>query len=148
MKVILIEDVKNLGEKGDLVDVSPGYARNFLFKKNFAIEGTEENVAKWEEEQAEIAEKKAEELADAKDLQDKLSKLTVILKGKAGEGDKLFGSITAQDIADALKEQHSIELDRRKIELEDNIRDLGVTRVKARLYPEVVADIKIDVKAE
>lgn len=148
MKVILTEDVKNLGEKGELVEVSPGYARNFLIKRDMAIEATDENMARWKEEQAELEAKNAKELAEAEELKDKLSKSTVIIKGKAGEGDKLFGSITAQDIADALKEQHSIDLDRRKIDLEDNIRDLGVTRVKTRLYPGITGEIKIDVKKE
>lgn len=147
MKVILIKDVKDLGKKGEMVDAAPGYARNFLIPKGFAIEGTAKNRKEWEKEQKELAETRAAEIKEAEELKAKLENLTVIIEGKAGEGGRLFGSVTSQDIADTLKEQHKIEIDRRKIEMDDNIKDLGVSRVKVRVYPEITASLKIDVKA-
>ena len=146
MKVILLKDVKDLGKNGDLVDAKPGFARNFLIPRGQAIEATPANKKKWEKQQKELAKSKAEEEQEAAELKEKLESLTVIVKGKAGEGGRLFGSVTSQDIADNLKKQHKIDVDRRKIELDDNIKSIGVTRVDVRVYPQVVARLKVDVK--
>lgn len=146
MKIILKEDVKDLGKAGDLVNAKSGYARNFLLPRGLAVEATPQNKKIWKEEQKELEARKKEELAAAEDIKKKLEGSTVTLLGKAGDGGKLFGSVTSQDIANGLKEQYDIEIDKRKIDLPDNIKDLGVTNVKVKVYPEIVANLKVNVK--
>jgi large subunit ribosomal protein L9 len=146
MKVILMKDIKGLGKAGDLVNAKDGYARNFLLPKGDAIEATPANLKKWEEEKAEQAQKKAEENKAALELKKKIESITVVIKGKSGEGGKLFGSITSKDIADGLKAQHKIDIDRRKIELKDNIKSLGNTQVDVRVYAEILAKLNVSVK--
>ncbi|MBC8590381.1 50S ribosomal protein L9 [Wansuia hejianensis] len=148
MKVILLKDVKGLGKAGELVNSKTGYARNFLFPKELAIEATPNNLKKWKEEMSILEAKKKEEKEEALKLKEKLEKTTVTLKGKGGEGGRLFGSITSKDIADALKSQHKIDVDRRKIELKDNIKVAGTTNVDIRVYPEITANIKVNVIIE
>lgn len=148
MKVILLKDVKGLGKAGDLVKAKTGHARNFLLPKGDAIEATPGNLEKWKKDQAEQSKKEEAEHAAALKLKEELEKLTVSLEGKAGEGGRLFGSITSKDIADALKKQHKIEVDRRKIELKDNIKSLGTTEVNVRVYAEITAKLKVDVKVK
>ncbi len=148
MKVILLEDVKGLGKKDDLVNAKVGYARNFLFPKGAAIEATPVNLKKWKEDMKVKEEKEETEKKDALELKEKLEKVTVELKSKAGEGGRLFGSITSKDIGEALKKQHKIEVDRRKIELKDNIKTPGTSVVEVRVYPEVTADLKVNVSIE
>ena len=148
MKVILLKDVKGMGKEGDLVNSKDGYARNYLMPRNIAIEGTPENLRKWEDAKKEEAAKKNRELDDAKALKDKLEKLLVQVKAKGGSGGRLFGSITSQDIAAALKEQYSVEVDKRKIEMKDNIKNTGLAVVDVKLYPEVSAKLKVNVVTE
>lgn len=145
MKVILLKDVKGLGKEGDLVNAKDGYARNFLFPKNLAIEATPGNKKKWEEKRKLEEARKKKEFQEAMKLKERIETLNVELKGKAGEGGRLFGSITSSDISDALMEQHKIEIDRRKIELKDNIKSLGTTEVEVKVYPEVSARLKVKV---
>lgn len=144
MKVILLEDVKKLGKKGDLIDVADGYARNYLFPRNLAREATEGSIKQLKQEKAALENKKKKELQQAKELAAKLSKTTVTLKVKSGDQGKLFGSVTSKDISKALKEQHKIEVDRRKIELPEPIKSLGSYEVDVKLAPEV--DAKLNVK--
>lgn len=146
MKVILLKDVKGFGKKGDVVNAKDGYARNFLFPKGLAKEATTGNVKVLEEQKTAKKMKKEAELKQAKALAEKLSKLTVDLESTAGENGKLFGSITTKDIAQALQKQHKVKIDKRKIELSNNIKDLGVTEVKAKVYPNVTATFKVNVK--
>lgn len=146
MKVILLKDVKGLGKEGDLVNAKDGYARNFLLPKGDAIEATPANLKKWKEEKAKEAEKKENQHKEALELKEKIEAITVTINGKAGDGGRLFGSITSKDIADALKEQYNIDIDRRKIELKDNIKTLGSTQVELRVYAEVVAKLNVNVK--
>ena len=148
MKVILLKEIKGLGKEGDLVNAKDGYARNFLLPKGDAIEATPGNLKKWKETKAKEADKKKAEHGEALELKEKMESISVILEGKAGEGGKLFGSITSKDIADALKSQHKIEIDRRKIELKDNIKSIGVTEVDVRVYAEITAKLKVDVKVK
>ncbi|MFA7532994.1 MAG: 50S ribosomal protein L9 [Tissierellaceae bacterium] len=148
MKVILLKDVKGLGKAGDLVNAKDGYARNFLLPKGNAVEATPANLKKWEEDKAKEASKKEKEHEDALNLKKKIEKITVVIEGKAGEGGRLFGSITSKDIADALKSQHNIDIDRRKIELKDNIKVLGANQVDVRVYAELVAKLNIMVKEQ
>lgn len=148
MKVILLEDVKDLGQKGDLVDAKTGYARNYLLPRGLAVEGTKENMKKWEADQKSKDEKRKAEEEAALKLKEEIEKLTIQLKAKGGEGGRLFGSITSKDIADALKKQGKIEIDRRKIELSDNIKSGGITVVDVRVYPEITAQLKVNVDIE
>lgn len=148
MEVILLKDVKSLGKAGELVKAKTGYARNFLLPKGLAVEATPENKKKWEEEMKNKEAKRQKEREEALALKESLEKLTVKLKAKGGEGGRLFGSITSKDIADALNKQHKIKIDRRKMELKDNIKTAGVTNVDVRVYPEIIATLKVDVTIE
>ena len=148
MKVILLKDVKGLGKEGDLVNSKDGYARNFLFPKDLAIEATPGNLKKWEDKNRQLEEKKKEEIKEANLLKEKIENLTVDIKAKGGSAGKLFGSITSQDIATALNAQHKIDIDKRKIELKDNIKTTGLKEVDVKLYPEISAKLKINVEVQ
>ncbi|MBC7087898.1 MAG: 50S ribosomal protein L9 [Tissierellales bacterium] len=145
MKVILLKDVKGLGKEGDLVNSKDGYARNYLFPKNLAVEANEENLKKWEERKKEEAKKIQKEIEAANELKKKLESFTVTLKVKTGSQGRLFGSITALDIANNLKEQYGIDIDKRKIELKDNIKSLGEFEADVKLYQDITAKLKINV---
>lgn len=145
MKVILLEDVKGLGKKGDMVNSKTGYARNFLFPKGLAVEATPANKKKWEEEMEIKRQKEAEEKKEAMDLKDKIEKITLKMEAKGGEAGKLFGSITSKDIAEELERQFKLDIDKRKIELKDNIKTSGLKSVDIRVYPEILASLKVDV---
>lgn len=147
MDVILREDVQSLGKAGEMVRVKPGYARNFLLPKGLAFEATEGNKKRIAAEAKARDTRLAGEKAAASALAAKLGAATVALKGKAGEEGKLFGSITAQDIADGLAAQ-GLEVDRRRIELEHPIKTLGFHSVAVRLHPEVHAEVKVNVVPE
>ena len=147
MKVILNADVKPHGKKGDVVNVSDGYARNFLFPRKLAVEATVsalDDVRKKEEARVrrEAAERKA-----AAELSDKLNKASVIVKVRCGDGDKLYGSVTSNEIAVALKEQ-GYDVDKRKIVLKDNIRSLGEYVVEVKVYAGISSKVKIIVSKE
>ncbi|MFY4776197.1 50S ribosomal protein L9 [Metabacillus sp. RGM 3146] len=148
MKVIFLKDVKGKGKKGEIKNVADGYAHNFLFKQNLAIEANNANVSSLEGQQKKEEKEAAEELKQAQVLKEKLEKLTVELKAKSGEGGRLFGSITSKQIADALKKGHDIKLDKRKIELPDAIRALGFTNVPVKLHTQVTATLKVHVTEE
>ena len=147
MEVILRQDVQSLGKAGEMVRVKPGYARNFLLPKGLAFEATEGNKKRIAAESKARDTRLASEKAEASAHADRLGAATVSLKGKAGEEGKLFGSITAQDIADGLKAQ-GLEVDRRRIELEHPIKTLGFHSVAVRLHPDVHAEVKVNVVAE
>lgn len=147
MKVILNADVKPHGKKGDVVNVSDGYARNFLFPRKLAVEATVsalDDVRKKEEARVrrEAAERKA-----AAELSDKLNKASVVVKVRCGDGDKLYGSVTSNEIAVALKEQ-GYDVDKRKIVLKDNIRSLGEYVVEVKVYAGISSKVKIIVSKE
>lgn len=146
MKVILNADVKGKGKKGQIINVSDGYARNFLFPKNLAKEATTDNLnaAKLHEE-ANIA-RIAREKEAARILAEDLKKLKVEVLAKAGSARRLFGSVTTADIADALKKQHKIEIDRHKIVLNETIKQFGTYEVKVKLYNEVSGTLSVTVK--
>ncbi|ADL08961.1 50S ribosomal protein L9 [Thermosediminibacter oceani] len=145
MKVILLQDVKSLGKKGDLVNVADGYARNYLFPKNLAVEATPGNLAKLEQEKKARENKLAKEKKEAEELAQKIKKGTVTLKVKAGEQGKIFGSITSKDIAEALRQQYGVEIDKRKVQLDEAIKSLGSYEVTVKLHPEVEARIIVRV---
>lgn len=148
MIVILNRDVKGTGKAGDVVKVSDGYARNMLIPKGYATEATEGNIRNLEKQKAIAAEKKAEEKAAAEAQAKKISQLSVKIKTKAGDGGKIFGSITSKDIAEALKSQHGIDVDKKKIQLDSPIKQTCETNVDIKLYYEVSATLKVIVEAE
>lgn len=146
MKVILLADVKGKGKIGDIVKVSDGFARNMLFPKNLAMEATDKNLKNLEMKKAKIAKEEAESLGAAQLQAEKINKISVTIKSKAGDGGKLFGSITSKDIANAIKEQHGISVDKRKVQLDSPIKNAGETSVEIKLYPEVTASLKVVVE--
>ncbi|ACJ35196.1 50S ribosomal protein L9 [Anoxybacillus flavithermus] len=148
MKVIFLKDVKGKGKKGEVKNVADGYAQNFLFKQGLAIEATPANLKALEAQKNKQKKEAEEELARAKQLKEKIDTLTVTLFAKAGEGGRLFGSITSKQIAEALQQQHDIKIDKRKIELDDAIRALGYTNVPIKLHPEVTATLKVHVQEQ
>ncbi|GAC91149.1 50S ribosomal protein L9 [Anoxybacillus sp. LAT_35] len=148
MKVIFLKDVKGKGKKGEVKNVADGYAQNFLFKQGLAIEATPANLKALEAQKNKQKKEAEEELARAKKLKEKIDTLTVELFAKAGEGGRLFGSITSKQIAEALQQQHDIKIDKRKIELDDAIRALGYTNVPIKLHPEVTATLKVHVQEQ
>lgn len=147
MKIILREDVENLGKSGELVEVRNGYGRNFLLPRGKAVLANEKNVRQLEHERTVISAKQAKMKAGATELAGKIGKAQVKIARKVGEQDKLFGSVTTLDIADALSGQ-GIKVDRRQIHLAEPIKTTGSFEVEVRLHPEVPAKIKVDVVAE
>lgn len=145
MIVILTKDVKGTGKAGEVVKVSDGYARNMLIPRGLAKEATDGNVRSLEKQKKIMAEKQAADKQAAEELAGKISQLTVEIVTKGGENGRLFGSITSKDISDALKEQHGISIDKKKIGLDSPIKETGETTVKVKVYPEVTADLKVKV---
>lgn len=145
MKVILLKDVKGQGKKGDVVNVSIGYARNFLLKNNLAKEATPGNLKALQAKQRKDANAEQQEKDDAEQLKEKLANLTIELKAKAGEAGRLFGSITNKQIAEVLKKDYGLKVDRRKIELDQPIRALGTVTIPVKLHSEVTGSIKVHV---
>lgn len=148
MKVIFLKDVKGKGKKGEVKEVSVGYAQNFLLKNNMAIEATPANLSQLKGQQKRAEKDAAEELAEAQKLKAQLEEITVELKAKSGEGGRLFGSITTKQIASALEKDHKIKVDKRKMELPDAIRALGYTNVPIKLHQDVTATLKVHVTEE
>ena len=148
MRVILNKDVKGTGKAGDVVTVSDGYARNMLIPRGLATEATQSNIRQLEKQKAIAAEKKAEEKAAAQELAEKLNKASIKMKIKAGEGGRIFGSITSKDIADAINMQLGMDIDRKKVKLDAPIKQVGQTDVDMRLYQDVNAKIKVIIEAE
>jgi len=148
MKVIFIKDVKGQGKKGQVKEVSEGYATNFLLPRGLARPATEGNVKTLENLAAAEQRKKDNEKEEARKLGAKLDELTLNLKAKAGEGGRLFGAITSKQIAETLASVQGIVIDKRKIELNEPIRHLGVTQVMVKLHTEVKATLKVQVTEE
>lgn len=145
MKVILIEDVKSLGKKGDVCEVSDGYARNFIIPKKKGLEATPENLNNLKLKQANDAKIAQENLENAQQLAKELADKTIVMKVKVGEGGKLFGAIASKEIAAAVKEQTGLELDKKKIVLSDPIKTLGEQNVKVKLHKDVTANLLVQV---
>ncbi|MDQ0220958.1 50S ribosomal protein L9 [Peribacillus cavernae] len=146
MKVIFLKDVKGKGKKGEMKNVADGYAHNFLLKQGMAVEASNANMKTLEAQKNKEQNLAAEELQHARELKEKVEKLTVELEAKAGEGGRLFGSITTKQIAAELQKKHNIKIDKRKMELSEGIRALGHTKVPVKLYPEVTATLTVHVK--
>lgn len=147
MIVILLKDLKGTGRAGEVVKVSDGYARNMLIPKGIAKEATEGNIRSLEKAKTLQAEKAAADKEAARKLAADINELTVNIVTKGGEGGRLFGSITTKDIAEALKEQHGIDIDKKKMVLENPIKHTGDYTVEIKLFSEVAATIKVKVTA-
>ena len=147
MKVILQADVKGTGKKGQILEVADGYARNFLFPKKLAVEATTGNIQDISHKKVLEDRRKEKEKQDAIDLADKLNAILIEVKTKTGEGGRLFGSVTSKEIAEALKKQHGIEVDKRKLELKEPIKALGNFEVQIKIRSDVTAKLQVHVVA-
>jgi large subunit ribosomal protein L9 len=145
MKVILKDDVKGLGSIGNVVDVTNGYGRNYLIPKNLAVEANSKNLKQFEHEKNIILKKAKKIKKSAEDLAQQVSSITLSIEALSGEEDKLFGSVTSMDIAEALSKQ-GVEIDKRKIILEEPIKRLGTYSVAVKLYQDVLANVTVEVK--
>jgi large subunit ribosomal protein L9 len=145
MKVILTQKVKKLGNKGDVIKVADGYARNYLFPKGLAVEATAANLKDLEKAKQRQAQREAREEAEARELAARLKDRVIIVRAKAGEGGRLFGSITGQDIAQAIEAELGLKVDKRKIELKEHLKALGDYRVPIRLYKDYVVEVAVQV---
>lgn len=148
MKVILTSDVDKLGKAGEMVNAKTGFARNFLLPNKLAVQATKENIKIWEEKQAELRAIERENIKNANELKEKIENIKVKIIAKTGEGDRLFGSITSMDIEKALKDQHGLDIDKKKIEMKDNIKSLGTFDVLVRVYPDINANLEVIVDKE
>jgi len=148
MKVVLLKDLKGKGKAGDIINVSDGYAHNFLLKQNIAKPATKENMNSAQMAKKAEAHKKELELQAAKDLKASIDKKKITIKATCGENGKLFGSITAKEIASALKEQHGFEVEKKKIVLKDSIKDLGSYDIDVKVHANMVAKITVEISAE
>lgn len=147
MKVILQQEVKKVGKKGDILEVSEGYARNFLLPKKYAVEATAANLNVIKQQKNSEARKQQQAVDEAKLMAAQLSKIEVTLAVKIGEGGKLFGSVTGKDVADVLKKTHNIDIDKRKIELKDAIKGIGDYEAVIKVHPEITSKIKVHIIA-
>lgn len=148
MKVILTKDVKAQGKKGDLINVSDGYANNFLIPKGLAVLATAQALNELEGKKGAEQYRKNMEEQKAENIKERLKDIKISLKAKAGKEGKLFGSITSKDIADELKKQYNITVDKRKIDLPDGIKTCGIREVNVTLYPKIVGTFKVEVTEE
>ena len=146
MKVILIKDVKGTGKKNEVKEVSDGYARNFLLPKKLAVPADNTNMKELNEKNKSIENKAQKEYEAAVELGKKMEEMNIVIYSKAGDGGRLFGSITSKDIAEQLKKQHEIVVDKRKVLLNDPIRTLGSTIVEIKIHQKVVTKIRVDVR--
>ena len=145
MVVILKRDIKGTGKAGDIVKVSDGYARNTLIPQGWAIEATKGNINTLEKVKAKQAEEEAARKASAQELAKKIEEIEVCIETKAGEGGRLFGSITSKDVCEALKTQHNIAIDKKKLQMSQPIKALGTFSVKIKLYQDVSAELAVKV---
>lgn len=145
MQVILTQDVKGQGKKGQMVNVSDGYARNFLLPKGLATEATKSNINDLKGKKESLEYKIKTETEEAQRIVDKMKEIEVVIKAKAGDNGKLFGSVTSKDVADELTKQHHIKLDKKKFVLPDGIKMLGVTEVTVKPYTGVSGILKVNV---
>lgn len=148
MKVILTQDVNKLGLKGDMVEVSDGYARNFLFKRNLAIEGTPGKLKEWEEQQKAKKNREAKLEKNAVEIKKKIGGKRVAVKMSAGDEGKLFGSVTSAQIAAAVNGQYAVDVDKKDVKVDETIKQLGTYPFRIKLYTGVEVELTLAVEAE
>ena len=147
MKVILKADIKGVGKKNEVINASDGYARNFLFPKNLAVEANAENMSKLQAQKEANQYKKDTEKEQAQNLAENMTKITVRIQVKAGENGKIFGGVSAKDIADELEKQHNIKIDKKKVDIKETIKTLGTHTVQIKLYEGVIGKLNVDVRS-
>jgi large subunit ribosomal protein L9 len=147
MKVILKQDVKGLGKKEQMVEASDGYARNFLFPRGLAVEASATNLNIMKTKKEAEAQKKEREIAQAKEMAKKIKDITLTLKVKAGDNGKLFGSITSKDVAEAMKAQQKLEIDKKKLVMPDSLKSVGTFEVEVKLYPEISSKFTVKIES-
>ena len=145
MKVILLEDIKGVGKKDEVINASDGYARNFLFPKKLAIEADSGNMGRLQSKKDSQAHKKEVEKENAKQTAKKIEDITLVLKVKAGENGKIFGGVTSKEIADSLKKDYQIEVDKKKIMIKETIKTLGSFNIDIKLFEGVNAKLKLKI---
>lgn len=148
MKVILKADIKGVGKKDEIINASDGYARNFLFPKKLAVEANKENMSKLKAKQDSVKYQKDQEREEALKISEKLSKITLKIKVKAGENGKIFGGVSSKEISQELLSQYKIEINKKKIDLKETIKTLGVHNIDIKLFEGIVGNLKIEVIAE
>lgn len=148
MKVILKENIKGVGKKDEVINASDGYARNFLLPKNLAVEANEANLSKLKNKKDSESFKKNQEFEEAKKLAEKMEKVRLHFKVKTGENGKVFGGVSSKEIAEQLEKEYSFKVDKKKIELKDTIKTIGITKVKVKLYEGVIANVNVEVLGE
>ena len=148
MKIILLEDVKTLGKKGDIVNVSDGYARNAILPKKLGVEATAKNLNDLKLQNQHADKVAAENLQKAKELAREVEQQKVVIKIKSGDGGKIFGSVSTKEIAHAAKEQNGLDLDKKKMQLTDPIKALGTYEVLVKLHPQVTTKLTVQVVEE
>ncbi len=146
MQVILTQDVKGQGKKGQMIKVSDGYARNYLLPKGLATEATKENINVMKGKAESLEYKLKTEREEAQKIVDKMKEIEVVLSAKSGANGKLFGSITSKDISEELTKQHHIKIDKKKFVLPDGIKTIGTTEVEVKVYPQITGKLKVVVK--
>ena len=145
MKVILKADIKGVGKKDEVINASDGYARNFLFPKNLAVEANAENMSKLKAKQDSNAFKKSQEKEEAEKIAQKLSKILLKIEVKSGNNGKIFGGVSSKEIAENLEKQYQIKVDKKKIDLKETIKNLGTFNVDIKLFEGVIGKLKVDV---
>ena len=148
MKVILLENVKGVGKKDEIINANDGYARNFLFPKNLAIEANSTNLSKLKSKQESASFKKSEEKKNAEEMKEKLSKIVLKINVKAGENGKIFGGVTAKEISEQLKKQYNYNIDKKKIDIKETIKTIGMFTIDLKLFEGVVGKLKIHIIGE
>ena len=148
MQVILLEDVKSLGKKGDIVKVSDGYARNFVIPKKLGVEATQKNLNELKGQQKRDSILAQQRLDEAKAYAEKIEKETVQLTMKAGEGGRVFGSVSSKEIVTAAKDQFGFDIDKKKLSMPEPIKSFGTYEIPVKLHPEVTATLKVSVKEQ
>lgn len=148
MKVILLDNIKGVGKKDQVIEASDGYARNFLFPKKLAVEANRENMSKLKSKQESNQFKKDEEKKEAKKLEEKLKNITLKIKVKAGSNGKIFGGVTSKEISEALKKEYKLEIDKKKINLTETIKTLGIVIVDIKLYEGINGKLKVEILSE
>ena len=148
MKVILKADIKGVGKKDQIINASDGYARNFLFPKNLAVEANAENMNKLKAKQDSIQYQKNQEKEQAKQIAEKMKRISLRIEVKAGENGKIFGGVSAKEIAQELEKQHNIIIDKKKIDLKETIKTLGIQTVDIKLFEGIIGKLKVDVIAK
>ena len=145
MKVILLDNIKGVGKKDEIINASDGYARNFLLPRKLAVEANNENLAKLKAKQSANDYRKDVEKQEAAKMAEKLKGILLKVKVKAGENGKIFGGVTAKEISDELKKQYNFDIDKKKIDVKETIKTLGTVTVSVKLYEGVIGNLKVDV---